>query len=274
MNNRARRRKVKLLKGKMFRQSLVVSIVVIIILLLNNAIFQPTEVTRVSVTSTINTQTSVTESAVVTENKELIEVKKELTKEVSEVVETEPVKNVVKTTETENVSSGEFVNTKKNGITYYNISLSTDLQTYAYEISQLCPDVSYELVLAMLYTESEFDANAKGYNNNGTVDQGIAQINSDYTDHYAEVSGLYESFDPYNAEHGIKACACKLQTLADVWKNNGVTDSATLELYSIQSYHMGVVGFKNYKAKYGASSSYSNLVLERKNQLLTTNTIV
>lgn len=156
----------------------------------------------------------------------------------------------------------------------YNVGLSDYLQEYTFSLTEKCPDVDYELALAVLYTESKFNSQAKNVNRNGSIDRGIAQINSNYTEHYAEVSGFNESFDPYVAEHGIKACVYKLQTLADVWKAKGVTDKETLELYMIQSYNRGVVGFKNYMASNGAESNYSRLILQRKNELLSEGEII
>lgn len=156
----------------------------------------------------------------------------------------------------------------------YNVGLSDYLQEYTFYLTEKCPDVDYELALAVLYTESKFNSQAKNVNRNGSIDRGIAQINSNYTEHYAEVSGFNESFDPYIAEHGIKACVYKLQTLADVWKAKGVTDKETLELYMIQSYNRGVIGFKNYMASNGAESDYSRLIFQRKNELMSEGEII
>ena len=152
----------------------------------------------------------------------------------------------------------------------YNINLSEHLQEYTYYLSEECPDVDYELILSVLYTESKFDANTKNINRSGSVDRGIAQINSNYTKHYAEVSGYYKDFNPFNPEHGIKACVYKLQELAEFWKKNGTTDKEKLEIQMVESYNKGVTGYKNYiKSNNTDTSKYSNLVLTRKNELLT-----
>ena len=150
----------------------------------------------------------------------------------------------------------------------YTIGLSEYLQQYTFDLTQQCENVSYELALSVLYTESKFNASATNVNRNGTIDRGIAQINSGYTEHYADVSGFNKDFNPFIAEHGIKACVFKLQELAEVWKLQGVTDKGTIELYAIQSYNRGVIGFKEYMAYNGPQSNYSKLIFNRKNELL------
>lgn len=246
MKNRTRRRKSHWrIKRTPLNQSLVVSIVIIImILLLNKTILKHNDVERVgniTIKSTIAEGKMVADAQVVAKNEPT-----ELFTDVSR-----------------GATLFRFV---------YNVTLSTELQAYTYELTSKCPDISYELVLALLYTESRFDANATGHNSDGSIDQGIAQINSYYTDHYAQTSGE-KDFNPYNPKHGIKACVYKLQMLADVWKKKGITDKDTLELYSIQSYHMSVRGFEKYMATNGEESKYSKLIFDRKMQLLTTKTI-
>ena len=51
----------------------------------------------------------------------------------------------------------------------YNLSLSKDLQRFTYNLTEKCPDVTYEMALAVLYTESKFDAKAKNVNRNGSL---------------------------------------------------------------------------------------------------------
>lgn len=259
MNNRTRSRKTKWrIKKTPFNQSLVVSIVVIIILLLSNAIFQPNEVKGVSGTKEV-ASTKVTQEAIATLDKEVKE----------EVIAQEVIPYVAE----ENVSRSIFID-RKDILFYNDIALSKYLQQYTYELVALCGDVDYNTVLSMLYCESKFDANAVGYNTNGSIDEGIAQINSNSRSHFAETSGLYGDFNPYNPEHGIKAMVYKLQMLADVWKAQGITDKDTLELYTIQSYHRGVNGFKNDMAINGtAHSPYSDKIFKAKEELIRTGNI-
>lgn len=240
MNNRTRIRKRKLFIKKKVHQSIVVSMIVIIILLLS--------------TTSINT---VGANGVVMENvsKEVV-TKEVISKQV-----------VIAKVDTEEVSRGSE---DIRNIPNYDITLSKDLQEFTFGRVQLCGYVEYSTVLALLYSESRFDANATNHNDDGSTDEGIAQINDYNTAHYAQTADLVGTFDPYIAEHGIQACVYKLQMLADVWVAQGITDKDTLELYVINSYHRSVNGFKGDMATYGTpNSSYSDLVLSRKNQLLT-----
>ena len=56
----------------------------------------------------------------------------------------------------------------------------------------------------MLEQESGFDPNAKNYaNENGTVDEGLVQVNSGFKDYFGWKYGI-ENFDPYKVEHALE----------------------------------------------------------------------
>lgn len=90
-----------------------------------------------------------------------------------------------------------------------NIPMSYELQEYTY---RKCAErgLEYELVLAIMWRESRFNADAVNVNANGTVDSGIMQINDVnkkwLQDHY----GIEDLMDPYQ---NIDAGTAMLGTL-------------------------------------------------------------
>ena len=59
----------------------------------------------------------------------------------------------------------------------YDIPLEKDIQKYLYDKCQEY-DVSYELALAVIKVESNFNPNLTNKNDNGSMDYGLMQINS------------------------------------------------------------------------------------------------
>jgi soluble lytic murein transglycosylase-like protein len=74
--------------------------------------------------------------------------------------------------------------------------MSYELQEYTY---QKCEErgLEYELVLAVMWRESRFDADAVNVNVNGTQDNGIMQINDVNKAWLNERWGIEDLMDPY-----------------------------------------------------------------------------
>lgn len=83
----------------------------------------------------------------------------------------------------------------------YDIKLSEDLQKYTWALCYVYGIVDYyDLVLAVMWHESLFDANAIS----GTGDYGLMQINECNHTHLQEVLGVDDFLDPYdNIESGV-----------------------------------------------------------------------
>jgi len=58
----------------------------------------------------------------------------------------------------------------------YCIEINKGLQKYIYDLCQE-NDITYELVLAIIWRESRFETNALNYNTNKTYDSGLMQLN-------------------------------------------------------------------------------------------------
>lgn len=119
---------------------------------------------------------------------------------------------------------------------YYHpeLELSKRLQFHTYIVCKRYK-IDYELVLAVMMTESGFDIRA--VNDNGdTVDRGLMQINSVNMDRFYEL-GYTDIFDPYqNIEYGIRILADRKNHFDDIHAIVG-------------SYNMGVRGYREYDSK-------------------------
>ena len=138
---------------------------------------------------------------------------------------------------------------------YSDIPLSQEKQLMIYEI---CEEygVDYPLVLGILSVESNFKTNVSYKNKNGSTDMGIAQINSYYLDHYADMAQIpRKDFDPYIFEHGIRALCGDLQYLTESYQEDGYSGDE-LTIHVLNGYNMGQGGYNKYKRRTGSISRY------------------
>ncbi len=120
----------------------------------------------------------------------------------------------------------------------YN-SFPTEYKLYAYEISKAY-GVSYEMLLAIMYNESRFNASAinKTLNSNGTWDWGIMQINDvclSFLKTNMGLTSMDQLLDPYK---GIQAGAVLLSYY--MRRYGGPEEDALLR------YQMGASGANKY----------------------------
>lgn len=138
---------------------------------------------------------------------------------------------------------------------YSDVPLSEDEQLQIFEI---CAEygVDYPLVLGILSVESNFNNNVSHKNKNGSTDMGIAQINSYYIGHYADMAQIpRKDFDPYILEHGIRALCGDLRYLTESYEEDGYTGDE-LTIHVLNGYNMGQGGYNKYKRRTGAISRY------------------
>jgi hypothetical protein len=133
----------------------------------------------------------------------------------------------------------------------YDIPLSKELQEFTYVTSKQY-NVPYELVLAVIATESNFKINAINENSETNADLGIMQINSIHKEIFKE-KGFTDIFDPYqNIEYGISYLA----ELYSKFEGN--------EHYTLSAYNKGEYGFKELLKQGITSTKYSRKVMENK----------
>jgi len=140
---------------------------------------------------------------------------------------------------------------------YYNVPLSEYQQNY---VQNLCEkyDLSYELVLAVMKVESNFDINA--ISDTGSS-QGIMQINKNTAPWIAKQLGI-KNYDMFNFGHCTNFGCYNLAYHRSYWKDKGYSDEEVFDLM-LSSYHYGIAGCK----KKGIAKSYVNKVYEYKVQL-------
>lgn len=142
----------------------------------------------------------------------------------------------------------------------YNIGLSKELQEYTFN-ECLYYDVSYELELALMYTESRFNDLA----DNG-VSRGICQINRNTAKKLADDLQI-ENFNSFNAKHNVSASIYYIKQIRDYWREQGYCEE-DVTLLSLISYNRGLAGCKSYIKSYSIYNDYyANKVLGYKEQL-------
>lgn len=129
-------------------------------------------------------------------------------------------------------------------ITYYNVPLSHNLQTYIYE---LCAEeqVPMSLIIAMIDHESKFNPEAVS----ATNDYGLMQINVVNHERLEEQYRCADMFNPYqNVFCGIKVIGSYLEVYGDYTK-------------ALMAYNMGNYGAKKAWENGITSIPYTDVVL-------------
>lgn len=139
----------------------------------------------------------------------------------------------------------------------YDIPIPDELQKHIWD---LCEEnkIAYELVLAVIFAESEYNIEAKNVNKNGSKDRGLMQINSRFQNGHAENAGV-EEFDPYNPYQNIIVGVNILVTERDYWRDKGCCDEDVYS-YTLGSFHYGREGVR----KYGLPVNYINKITKYK----------
>jgi hypothetical protein len=148
-----------------------------------------------------------------------------------------------------------------------NIDLSEDLQRFTYDICKKY-DIDYITVLSVFATESEFKSYDKSKNQvGGGYSIGIGQLNQNYIKWFGELTAI-ENFDIYDNKHNIEGSIAVLKFYQDYWISEGITDEDGLWYLTLNSYNMGIEGYKGYlKSSDSMSRHYDRKVLKNKIKL-------
>jgi len=154
---------------------------------------------------------------------------------------------------------------KTETITYYNVPLSYELQDY---IRETCEEFNVDMktILAIMKTESDFKHESKSKNNIGNgYSVGICQLNQNHIRWYAKLTSIRD-FDINNIHHNIRAGVAIFKYYRNYWEQK--VDSDKLEIYTLNSYNMGIQGFKTYIKKYkNISRSYDKKVFKARDEI-------
>ena len=125
--------------------------------------------------------------------------------------------------------------------TYYYINLTIQQQQF---IQNLCfeHNFSYEMVLGIIHSESNFKLDAVSYNNTSL---GIMQVNKNYSDSFAEMIGM-EEYDLFDFEDNVSLGFANLIYSRNYWINQGYTNEPDLIMLILASYNRGVGGTIKY----------------------------
>lgn len=145
---------------------------------------------------------------------------------------------------------------------FYDIPFSNVEQKY---IQDLCNinNWSYELIIALIKVESNFDRAAISKSNC----LGLMQINNRYLDFYGNLAGIKVD-NPYNFKNNIKLGISYLSYLREYWISKGITDDNSLYYYVLNSYNLGNTGYKEYVTETkNYSRTYDKKITKYKKQL-------
>ena len=136
----------------------------------------------------------------------------------------------------------------------YDIPLNKDIQKYLYN---KCKEynVPYDLAIAVIKTESNFNPNLVHKNSNGSKDYGLFQINSINHKWLSKELGISDFIDPYQ---NIDAGVYMLSQLLKKYNNEHIV---------LMSYNMGERATKNLVSRGIDSSRYSRKVIAIKEEL-------
>lgn len=138
------------------------------------------------------------------------------------------------------------------GIYERDIPLPLDLQFHTYLVCERF-NADYDLVLAIMRAESDYQINAINIHEKGT-DYGIMQINEVHLNDFKKL-GYTDVFNPYqNIEYAVKF----LMSNADVAEN---------EHQLAMAYHYGRKGMRELVAEGFTETNYSRKVLQYKEEL-------
>lgn len=151
-----------------------------------------------------------------------------------------------------------------------NVPLDDDLVGFIFEQSE-ANDIDPYLLLGLIKTESGFDASLSHYNDNGTTDHGLTQINDAVLDDMAKAvkeQGLVKgSVDPYNPYHSVLMSIEELKMCREYWEDT--YSGKELENAYLMSYNMGRAGAKRFIRNNGHTiSSYVKKVNKAKDKII------
>jgi hypothetical protein len=154
----------------------------------------------------------------------------------------------------------KYYDNLKNGY----MELDGKLQDYLwYKCKQY--DVDPYMIMAQICEESEYNPDAIHHNDNGTVDMGLAQINSRYEEYFEELIG--RDFDPYNPYDAIDWLVFFYNYEREYWIDRGVRgDRLTMAI--LGSYNKGRDEMRSYISDYGYEYYYNRDIMSRREQLI------
>ena len=142
----------------------------------------------------------------------------------------------------------------------YDIPLNKEQQIYIWDKSQQY-EISYELILSIMFVESSYRTNIKSITN----DIGIMQLNENTIPWLVEQLEV-DNFNPYDFYDNINAGVWYLDYIRSHWREQDYCEEDIYHLVLL-SYNMGISGCYSYVDKYGLESEYTRRITEYKTKL-------
>lgn len=178
-----------------------------------------------------------------------------ITKTVSNTVITNPQNPIVPDNKTPSIE--ELIESRYK---FYDIPLTKTQQiTIQDEANKY--SLSYELILAIIKVESDFNTNAVSKTN----DYGIMQINSPTFIWCASQLGI-ENADPLDFETNIKCGVYYLNYIRNYWVKYGTPEEYLL-MHTVSGYHKGIKGVLDSLENDTYDIEYVNKVIDYKYKL-------
>lgn len=170
-------------------------------------------------------------------------------------INTEPIVSATTTPveHTENISISAIQKNSDGCFYIREIPLSRELQEYSYNLCNK-KNISYDLLLAVMKKESNFNMDIVSYNDNGSYDSGLMQINSCNLENIREIYGVTNLLDPYdNVKIGIDMISAKINEFG--------------ERGGLIAYNMGNKGYQNAMEAGTLSTPYYEKVMQYKAEI-------
>lgn len=142
----------------------------------------------------------------------------------------------------------------------YNIPLSDDLKQYIWELSDSY-QISYELILSIIHTESDFQIDVTSQTN----DVGLMQINKKTSIWIADELDL-DVYDLTDGETNVLFGVWYLDFLNRYWGSENLSEEEKY-FYVIVGYNRGIQGSINWVKEHGFDNNYFKKVHEYKTKL-------
>jgi hypothetical protein len=148
----------------------------------------------------------------------------------------------------------------------YDIPLRKELQEYTFKVCKEYNE-NYTMILAIMYTESEFKENAKSKNQTDNYYSiGLMQLNQRYESEFMELTGK-KDFNIYDSKDNILGGVAKIHNLRQLWSKYDISDE-DMFLAITNSYNKGFGAYKSDVSSRGFfSRKYDQKVLENKIKL-------
>lgn len=145
---------------------------------------------------------------------------------------------------------------------YSHIPLSEDLKKYIYEESSKL-NISYELMLAIAYTESRFDIDVLSYDGSST---GLFQLNKSNTVGWISAQMGVKKLNPNNPYHATKMATWYINYLRNKYLAEGY-DEENVTKRVLLAYRFGTGKSRRVAKRMGLNHKYVQSVLNYKYKL-------